>query len=51
MPEGKLAVIQGLNDYIVAETDNVLLICPKAEEQKIRQFVNDTQVKIGKEYI
>lgn len=51
MPEGKLAVIQGLQDYIVAETNNVLLICPKSEEQKIRQFVNDTQVKIGKEFV
>lgn len=51
MPENKLAVIQGLEDYIIAEADNVLLICPKSEEQKIRQFVNDTQVKIGKEFI
>lgn len=51
MPEGKLAVVQGLEDYIVAETDNVLLICKKSEEQRIRQFVNDTQVKIGGEYI
>lgn len=51
LPEGKLAVIQGLNDYIVAEADNVLLVCPKSEEQRIRQFVNDTQVKIGKEFV
>lgn len=51
LPEGKLAVVQGLEDYIVAEADNVLLICKKTEEQRIRQFVNDTQVKIGKEYI
>lgn len=51
IPDGKLAVIQGLEDYIIAEADNVLLICKKSEEQRIRQFVNDTQVKIGKEYI
>jgi mannose-1-phosphate guanylyltransferase len=51
LPENKLAVVQGLEDYIVAEADNVLLICKKSEEQRIRQFVNDTQVKIGKEYI
>ena len=36
---GKLAVIQGLDDYIVAESDGVLLICKKSEEQHIRQFV------------
>lgn len=51
LPEGKLAVVQGLDGYIVAEADNALLICKKEEEQRIRQFVNDTQVKIGEEYI
>ncbi len=51
LPEGKLAVIQGLDDYIIAETDNVLLICQKSEEQRIRQFVNDAKIQIGEEYI
>jgi mannose-1-phosphate guanylyltransferase len=37
----KLAVIQGLNNYIVIDTEDVLLICQKDEEQKIKQFVND----------
>lgn len=41
LENGKLAVIQGLDDMIVAEQGNVLLICPKAKEQQIRQFVND----------
>ena len=27
MPKGKLVVLQGLEDYLVADTDNVLLIC------------------------
>jgi mannose-1-phosphate guanylyltransferase len=51
IPEGKLAVVQGLDDYIIAQADNALLICQKSEEQRIRQFVNDTKVKIGEEYI
>lgn len=51
LPEGRLAVIQGLDGYIVAEADKALLICKKEEEQRIRQFVNDTQVKIGEEFI
>ncbi len=46
----KLAVIQGLNDYIVAEADNVLLICKKEDEQRIKQFVADIQLKYGKEF-
>jgi len=45
LPSGKLAVIQDLKGYIVAESDNVLLICKLEEEQRIRQFVNDTNVK------
>jgi mannose-1-phosphate guanylyltransferase len=49
--ENKLAVIEGLDGYIVAETDDVLLICKKEEEQKIRQVVNDITVKYNGEYI
>ncbi|MEX2596867.1 MAG: mannose-1-phosphate guanylyltransferase [Salibacteraceae bacterium] len=41
LPKEKLAVIQGLTNYIVVDTDDVLLICQKAEEQKIKQFVQD----------
>lgn len=50
LPNGKLAVIQGLNDYIVAEDNDVLLICPKSQEQNIRQMVNDVQVKFNGKY-
>lgn len=42
---GKLAVIQGLNDMIIAEEKGVLLICQKDEEQRIKQFVADVQEK------
>jgi mannose-1-phosphate guanylyltransferase len=41
LPKEKLAVIQDLNGYIVAESDNVLLICKRSDEERIRQFVND----------
>ena len=32
-------IVQGLDNYIVAEKDNALLICRRSEEQRIRQFV------------
>ncbi len=51
VPEGKLAVIQGLDGYIVAETNDVLLICKKDEEQKIRQIVNDITVRFKGDFI
>lgn len=34
----KKVVIQGLDDYIVAEKDGTLLICKLSEEQRIKQF-------------
>lgn len=36
--DAKKVVIQGLDGYIVAEHDGVLLICQLSEEQRIKQF-------------
>ncbi len=44
VPENKLVVIQGLTDFILVDTNDVLLICPKENEQKIKQIVNDLKV-------
>ena len=51
LPDNKLAVIDGLEGYLIAESDNVLLICKKDEEHTIRKYVNDAQIKLGEEYI
>lgn len=51
MSNNKLAVIQGLENFIVVETDNVLLICPKDDEQQVRNLVNDVKLKKGDKYI
>ena len=50
LPSEKLAVIHDLKGYVVAESDNVLLICKLEEEQRIRQFVNDMNVKFDGKY-
>ena len=47
----KLVVLQGLEGYIVAESDNVLLICKKNEEQRIKHFVTDVKFQFGEDYI
>lgn len=47
---GKLAVVQGVDDMIIAEQKGVLLVCKKAEEQRIKQFVADAQVKFEGRY-
>lgn len=50
MPEGKLAVIQGLEGYLVVEKDNALLICRKDDQTAIRKFVNDVEMRFGEKY-
>lgn len=50
LPEGHLAVIQGLEDTIVAESDGVLLICKRDAEQQIRQFCMDAEVKYDSKF-
>lgn len=50
-PADKLAVIQGLENYIVVFADNVLLICPKDDEQQVRNLVNDVKLKKGDRYV
>ncbi len=49
--EGKVAVIQGLEGYIVVDTENALLICKKEEEQRIKQFVNDIKLGHGEDFV
>ena len=50
-PENKLVVIQGLDDYIVVDSGDVLLVCRKKDEQEIKKFVNDIMVEKGDKYI
>jgi mannose-1-phosphate guanylyltransferase len=49
--DDKLIVIQGLNDYIVVESENSILICKKEEEQLIRNIVNDVKLEKGNDFI
>ncbi len=47
----KLVVIQGLENFIVVDTDDVLLICNKDEEQRIKEFTHDIKMKKGDKYL
>ena len=47
---GKLAVVQGLEDMIVAESQGVLLICKKAEEQRIKEWVSEADKRFEGNY-
>jgi len=47
----KLLVLQGLDDFIVVDTDDVLLICKKDKEQQIKDYVAEVKRNIGDQYL
>ena len=47
----KRVVIQGLNDYIVVEKEGVLLICPKSDEQDIKQITSQVKEDFGNDFV
>ena len=52
LPEGRLGIISGLQGFIVAEKDNVLLICPKGDSSSlVKKHANEVQMKWGDKYI
>jgi len=50
-PKDKLTIVQGLEDYLVTECDNVLLICKKDNEEQFRDFVADIKERRGKKFL
>ncbi|MEG1759799.1 MAG: mannose-1-phosphate guanylyltransferase [Alistipes sp.] len=51
LPEDKVAVINGLKEYIVVDTEDVLLICPRADEQNIKKFIDEVKFNKGDKHI
>lgn len=46
-----MVILEGLHDYIVVESNDTLLICPRKNEQHVKQIVVDVKQKFGQEYI
>lgn len=46
----KLVVIDGIDDYIVVDTENVLLLFPKKKEQEIKELLGEVSGKFGENY-
>jgi mannose-1-phosphate guanylyltransferase len=46
----KIVVIDGLNDYIIVDKEDVLLIYPKTKEQDIKKVLQKVKDKFGKQY-
>jgi len=50
-PDDKLVVLQGLDGYVVVESEGTLLVCRMEDEQQIRQFVTDVRLNMGEKYV
>ncbi|MCU0428539.1 MAG: mannose-1-phosphate guanylyltransferase [Cytophagaceae bacterium] len=50
-PKDKLVVVEGLENYIVAEHGNVLMICKLENEQRVKEFVSDVKSQKGDKFI
>ena len=51
VPDEKLVVLQGLDDYIVVDSKDVLLICHKEKEQDIKEYVAEVKRNKGDKYL
>ena len=49
-PNEKLLVLQGLDDFIIVDTKDVLLICQKGKEQSIKEYVAEVKRNKGDKY-
>lgn len=47
----KLVVLQGLDDYIVVDTEDVLLVCKKEKEQHIKEYVAEVKRNKGEQFL
>ncbi len=48
---GKVAVLQGLEDYIIVDSDDVLLVVRKEEEQNIKQYLEDVKKSTKEKFL
>lgn len=51
VPDDKLVVLQGLDDYIVVDTKDVLLICHRDKEQEIKEYVAEVKRNKGDRFL
>jgi len=50
-PKNKMIVLVGVDDYYIVDTDDVLLICKKENEQEIKAITAEVKSKSGDKYL
>jgi len=51
VPNKKLVVLNGVQNLIVVEDNDILLIADKGQEQEVRQVVNEIKIRHGEKFI
>lgn len=51
VPGNKLAVLQGLENMIVVDTEDVLLICERNHKHKIKDYIAEVKRTFGEKYL
>lgn len=46
----KLVVVDGMSDLLVVDTDDVLLICNRKNEQAFKKYLNDVRMRNGSDF-
>jgi mannose-1-phosphate guanylyltransferase len=50
-PKNKLLLLQGLSNYIIVDTEDVLLVCKKDKEQEIKEYVSEVKRNKGEKFL
>jgi mannose-1-phosphate guanylyltransferase len=50
-PKERLVIVEGLDNFIIAEHENVLMICHKDSEQRVKEFLGDAKEFYGESFV
>jgi mannose-1-phosphate guanylyltransferase len=49
--KNKLIVLQGLDEFIIVDTEDVLLVCERSKEQQIKGYIAEIRRNKGEKYL
>jgi mannose-1-phosphate guanylyltransferase len=47
----KAVIVNGLDGYLIAENEDVLVICPNDKPTTVRRLADEVMVKLGEKYL
>lgn len=50
LADGRVAVLEGLDGFVVAESGNVLMVCKRGDSNRVKLLANEAQMKLGEDF-